>query len=217
MINLEAVRGVKEVNVRKTKRSFGPGTLPYLRARANELVAGPEYLLTRSSDEETIFECTFRRIIRVPNRYVRSWAIFAPANEREGSGESATAVRVSQWHTDFDLRSEIWKTKDEPSVESQLGVFINSVEATFGSLRELDRMLEAGVRLELLAGSTAWEEQILERTFASGTLHLTTVRDIGNKSLQQLVQDICERVESFFGEPNETAAIDSIDVVFSGS
>jgi hypothetical protein len=78
-------------------------------------------------------------------------------------------------------------------------------------------MLEAGVRLELLAGSTAWEEQILERTFASGTLHLTTVRDIGNKSLQQLVQDICERVESFFGEPNETAAIDSIDVVFSGS
>jgi len=216
MDSLETAAGAGEVRVRRATRGFGPGTLPGLRARANEIVTGPEYLLSRQRDEETIWECVFRLIMRVPNRNVQSWAIFAPGNEREDSNPAALAVRVSRWRTDVDLRSETWRTTDQPSVESRLGIFTERLASLFGHLDELDRLLIAGVRLDVRRAGVEWEEQVLERTFAMGALRLTVGRDACNATLESLVDSISKSIELLLAEPEAAHAVDSLDVVYPG-
>jgi len=217
MKSIEQVKCVKEVNVRRAKRSFGPRTLPYLRARANEIVAGPEYLLTRHSDEETIWECAFKTIIQVPNRAVRAWSIFVPANEREENGDAAMVLRTSCWRTDVDLREQTWTTTDEPSVDSQLGVFRDGLSTIVRHLAELDGLVYSGAGLDPRPIPVEWEELSLERLFAGGAWRLTIGPDVSNQMLEKLAHSLSEDIESLLADPNTGMAVDSMDVVYPGT
>ncbi len=218
MNSTEVAQGIRSVTVRRAQPGCGAGTLPYLRARANELVFGPEYLLTQDGDGETLWECTFRRQMWIPNRQVLSWGIFVPSNECDNGGyDTALAVRASLWRTDQDLRAETWKTTDQPSVESRLGVFSNSLTSTVRHLDELDRLICDGVRLDPRKDRPAWEEQTIERVFASGTFRLTIGRDVSNNAFEQALHSICDGIEVLLDDPSDAKGIDSMDIVFPGS
>lgn len=216
--SIETASDVKEVRVRRAKRSFGPGTLPYLRAQANEIVAGPEYLLTRKGDEETIWERTFHRSIRVPNRAVCSWSTFVAASEAERDAlQGAMAVRLSTWQTHVDLTTQAWKTTSEPSVDSKIGLFSDGLSAIVLALQDMDRLVYGGVRLDRRNAPVEWEEQILERVFDGGVFHLTTMHEVSNERLDALTQSLSEAIESVLSESKHMISFDSLDVIYAGA